>query len=40
MIVIFIFMNHELGVSFYSRAEHFKIWGGWEVKESTVLSIS
>ena len=40
VIVVFIFMTHELGVSFYSRAEHFKIWDGWEVKELTVLSIS
>ena len=40
VIVIFTFMAHELGVSFYSRAEHLKIWGGWEVKEWTVLSIS
>ena len=40
VIVIFTFMTHELGVSFYSRVEHLKIWGGWEVKECTVLSIS
>ena len=40
VIGIFTFMTHELGVSFYSRAEHLKIWGGWEVKEWTVLSIS